>query len=56
MKYNKSEIMRVSHEKYRNGQFRTLSEALTHTWLEEKLEIWYEKTHASDEEDYLYDE
>ena len=56
MKYNKAEIMRVSHEKCRIGQFNTLSEALKHTRFEEKFEIWYERTHATDEEDYWYDD
>lgn len=34
----------------------TSTEALQHTWLEEKLEWWYEVAHATDEGVYWYDE
>lgn len=57
MKYDKSEIMRDAHRKYRSQNcYKSFAEALQHAWLEEKLEWWYEVTHATDEEGYWYDE
>ena len=57
MKYDKSEVMRDAHRKYRSQNcYKSFAEALQHAWLEAKLEWWYEVTHATDEGVYWYDE
>ena len=54
MRYDKHEIMKSAHFKYKYGHYSSFGEALTRTWLEYKLEAWQEEQYEEYEEERAY--
>ncbi len=56
MGYNKKEIMKEAHRKYKNELcYKSLSEALKQSWFEAKYDEWYRERYLTQDDWYEKD-